>query len=227
MSPGRALMTTLTGPTPAPFTGDRATAQQFVDEFNQLVRANLRHLLVTRPELRVELALQESNSYQISRVEGGTGENESEEDEETIETWNWGQTWGQRNPDDRQMEATRQLQRDGDKGSATRAVWRWTKAIQGAETGIGRFRGERPSYLDSIIWSVEKSLPSTSLLNIPFWPLGPWAPEPCSYHFRPTLSWTHEPRVPPAHSKLKGAGVCATQAHVTGAAPWLSVPHTF
>ncbi|KAH9033647.1 hypothetical protein EDB84DRAFT_1676313 [Lactarius hengduanensis] len=108
----------------------------------------------------------ESNSYQISRVEGGTGENESEEDDETIETWNWGRkvrggetsgeryreirnkTWGQRNPDDRQMEATRQLQRDGDKGSATRAVWRWTKAIQGAETGIGRFRGERPSYLE-------------------------------------------------------------------------------
>ncbi|KAH9021623.1 hypothetical protein EDB85DRAFT_1895590 [Lactarius pseudohatsudake] len=58
----RALMTTLTGPTPAPFTGDRATAQQFVDEFNQLVRANLRHLLVTRPELRVELALQVSDS---------------------------------------------------------------------------------------------------------------------------------------------------------------------
>ncbi|KAH9007936.1 hypothetical protein EDB85DRAFT_1904694 [Lactarius pseudohatsudake] len=169
------------------------------------------------------------------------------------------------------MEATRQLQRDGDKGSATRAVWRWTKAIQGAETGIGRFRGERPSYLDSIIWSVEKSLPSTSPLNIPFWPLGPWAPEPdcplcllgnsqaapsyrwlirwavgdllpeaeaseggeitgalacstfsfvrCSYHFRPTLSWTHEPRVPPAHSKLKGAGVCTARARVTGAAP--------
>ncbi|KAH9011680.1 hypothetical protein EDB84DRAFT_1445022 [Lactarius hengduanensis] len=117
------------------------------------------------------------------------------------------------------MEATRQLQRDGDKGSATRAVWRWTKAIQGAETGIGRFRGERPSYLDSIIWSVEKSLPSTSPLNIPFWPLGPWAPEPCSYHFRPTLSWTHEPWVPPAHSKLKGASVCAAQARVTGAAP--------
>ncbi|KAH9009590.1 hypothetical protein EDB85DRAFT_2162520 [Lactarius pseudohatsudake] len=58
MPTGRALMTTLTGPTPAPFTGDHATAQQFVDEFNQLVRANLRHLLVTRPELRVELALQ-------------------------------------------------------------------------------------------------------------------------------------------------------------------------
>ncbi|KAH9014069.1 hypothetical protein EDB84DRAFT_1443994, partial [Lactarius hengduanensis] len=63
------------------------------------------------------------------------------------------------------------LQRDGDKGSATRAVWRWTKAIQGTETGIGRFRGERPS------WSVEKSPPSTSTLNIPLWPLGPWAPE--------------------------------------------------
>ncbi|KAH9039147.1 hypothetical protein EDB85DRAFT_1887616 [Lactarius pseudohatsudake] len=58
MPTGRALMMTLTGPTPAPFTGDRATAQQFLDEFNQLVRANLRHLLVSRPELRVELALQ-------------------------------------------------------------------------------------------------------------------------------------------------------------------------
>ncbi|KAH9038767.1 hypothetical protein EDB85DRAFT_1887810 [Lactarius pseudohatsudake] len=58
MPTGRALMMTLTGPTPVPFTGDRATAQQFVDEFNQLVRTNLRHLLVSRPELRVELALQ-------------------------------------------------------------------------------------------------------------------------------------------------------------------------
>ncbi|KAH9016169.1 hypothetical protein EDB84DRAFT_1443224 [Lactarius hengduanensis] len=58
MPTGRALMMTLTGPTPAPFTGDRTTAQQFLDEFNQLVRANLRHLLVSRPELQVELALQ-------------------------------------------------------------------------------------------------------------------------------------------------------------------------
>ncbi|KAH9028474.1 hypothetical protein EDB85DRAFT_2147870 [Lactarius pseudohatsudake] len=61
MPTGRALMMTLTGPTPAPFTGDRATAQQFVDEFNQLARANLRHLLIARPELRVELALQYIN----------------------------------------------------------------------------------------------------------------------------------------------------------------------
>ncbi|KAH9026636.1 hypothetical protein EDB85DRAFT_1893345 [Lactarius pseudohatsudake] len=58
MPTGRAFMMTLTGPTPAPFTGDRAMAQQFLDEFNQLVRTNLRHLLVSRPELRVELALQ-------------------------------------------------------------------------------------------------------------------------------------------------------------------------
>ncbi|KAH9025934.1 hypothetical protein EDB85DRAFT_2149386 [Lactarius pseudohatsudake] len=51
-------MQTLTGPTPAPFTGSRETAQTFLDEFTQLVRANLSHILIIRPELRVELALQ-------------------------------------------------------------------------------------------------------------------------------------------------------------------------
>ncbi|KAH9006025.1 hypothetical protein EDB83DRAFT_2532997 [Lactarius deliciosus] len=48
---------TLTGPTLTPFTGDRALAQQFLDEFWQLERANLRHVLITHPALRVELAL--------------------------------------------------------------------------------------------------------------------------------------------------------------------------
>ncbi|KAH9062483.1 hypothetical protein EDB83DRAFT_2519986 [Lactarius deliciosus] len=48
---------TMTGPTPMPFTGDRALAQQFLDEFWQFERANLRHVLITRPALRVELAL--------------------------------------------------------------------------------------------------------------------------------------------------------------------------
>ncbi|KAH9069773.1 hypothetical protein EDB83DRAFT_2314145 [Lactarius deliciosus] len=48
---------TMTGPTPTPFTGDRALAQQFLDEFWQFERANLRHVLITRPALRVELAL--------------------------------------------------------------------------------------------------------------------------------------------------------------------------
>ncbi|KAH9009324.1 hypothetical protein EDB85DRAFT_2283004 [Lactarius pseudohatsudake] len=52
-----AFMRSLTGPTPTPFTGDPAQAVQFLDEFGQLVRANQAHLLVTRPELRVELAL--------------------------------------------------------------------------------------------------------------------------------------------------------------------------
>ncbi|KAH9024724.1 hypothetical protein EDB84DRAFT_1615256 [Lactarius hengduanensis] len=41
--------------------------------------------------------------------------------------------------------------------------------------------------------------------------LAPWASEP---HFRPTSFWTHESRVPPAHLKLKGAGLCA-RVHLT------------
>ncbi|KAH8984885.1 hypothetical protein EDB86DRAFT_3084133 [Lactarius hatsudake] len=48
---------TLTGPIPTPFFGDPVQAQQFIDEFGQLERANRRHPLITRPDLRVELAL--------------------------------------------------------------------------------------------------------------------------------------------------------------------------
>ncbi|KAH8993099.1 hypothetical protein EDB83DRAFT_2325237 [Lactarius deliciosus] len=47
----------MTGPTPTPFTRDHVQAQQFLIEFSQLERANLRHVLITRPALRVELAL--------------------------------------------------------------------------------------------------------------------------------------------------------------------------
>ncbi|KAH9019938.1 hypothetical protein EDB83DRAFT_2320703 [Lactarius deliciosus] len=47
----------MTGPTLTLFTGDRAQAQQFLIEFSQLERANLRHVLITRPALQVELAL--------------------------------------------------------------------------------------------------------------------------------------------------------------------------
>ncbi|KAH9040823.1 hypothetical protein EDB84DRAFT_1436694 [Lactarius hengduanensis] len=52
-----AHMRTLRGPTPTPFTGDPTQAQHFLDEFEQLVRANLRHPFIYRPELRVKLAL--------------------------------------------------------------------------------------------------------------------------------------------------------------------------
>ncbi|KAH9177849.1 hypothetical protein EDB89DRAFT_1901953 [Lactarius sanguifluus] len=52
-----AFMCTLAGPIPTTFTGDRAQAQQFLEEFTQLEQANLRHPLITRPALRVELAL--------------------------------------------------------------------------------------------------------------------------------------------------------------------------
>ncbi|KAH8991900.1 hypothetical protein EDB86DRAFT_3079537 [Lactarius hatsudake] len=51
------IMCTLMGPIPTPFTGDLAQAQQFLDEFGQLDRANWRHFLITQPKLRVELAL--------------------------------------------------------------------------------------------------------------------------------------------------------------------------
>ncbi|KAH8994305.1 hypothetical protein EDB86DRAFT_2829808 [Lactarius hatsudake] len=51
------IMSTLTGPIPTPFTGDSAQAQQFLDEFGQLDRANRRHPLITRPDLRVESTL--------------------------------------------------------------------------------------------------------------------------------------------------------------------------
>ncbi|KAH9072204.1 hypothetical protein EDB83DRAFT_2516982 [Lactarius deliciosus] len=52
-----AFMRTLAGPIPTTFTGDRAQAQQFLEEFRQLEWANLRHPLITCPVLRVELAL--------------------------------------------------------------------------------------------------------------------------------------------------------------------------
>ncbi|KAH9014932.1 hypothetical protein EDB84DRAFT_1443646 [Lactarius hengduanensis] len=52
-----ALMSTLLGPTPTPFTGDPVQALHFLDDFEQLARANRRHVLVSRPKLRVELAL--------------------------------------------------------------------------------------------------------------------------------------------------------------------------
>ncbi|KAH9174463.1 hypothetical protein EDB89DRAFT_1904635 [Lactarius sanguifluus] len=48
---------TLVGPTPTPFTGDRAQAQRFLVEFLELDRRNRRHPLIIRPTLRVELAL--------------------------------------------------------------------------------------------------------------------------------------------------------------------------
>ncbi|KAH8993033.1 hypothetical protein EDB86DRAFT_3244205 [Lactarius hatsudake] len=51
------FMDLLVGPTPAPFSGDPALAQQFIDEFEQLARRNRRNLLIVQPELRVELAL--------------------------------------------------------------------------------------------------------------------------------------------------------------------------
>ncbi|KAH9015859.1 hypothetical protein EDB85DRAFT_2023824, partial [Lactarius pseudohatsudake] len=52
-----AHMRTLRGPRPTPFTGDPAQAQQFLDEFRQLEKANPRHPFLYRPELRVRLAL--------------------------------------------------------------------------------------------------------------------------------------------------------------------------
>ncbi|KAH9175832.1 hypothetical protein EDB89DRAFT_2066421 [Lactarius sanguifluus] len=48
---------TLVGPTPTPFTGDRAQAQRFLVEFLELDRQNRRHTLIIRPALRVELML--------------------------------------------------------------------------------------------------------------------------------------------------------------------------
>ncbi|KAH9159870.1 hypothetical protein EDB89DRAFT_2236413 [Lactarius sanguifluus] len=48
---------TLVGPTPTPFTGDRAQAQRFLVEFLELDRRNRRHALIIRPTLRVRLAL--------------------------------------------------------------------------------------------------------------------------------------------------------------------------
>ncbi|KAH9015771.1 hypothetical protein EDB83DRAFT_2312924 [Lactarius deliciosus] len=60
MTPNHAVQSilhSLAGTIPKTFTGDPAQAQRFLDEFGQLDRANRRHLLVTRPELRVELAL--------------------------------------------------------------------------------------------------------------------------------------------------------------------------
>ncbi|KAH8986550.1 hypothetical protein EDB86DRAFT_3082812 [Lactarius hatsudake] len=50
-------MDLLVGPTPTLFSGDPAQAQQFIDEFGQLERANRSHPLMSRPDLRVELAL--------------------------------------------------------------------------------------------------------------------------------------------------------------------------
>ncbi|KAH9174374.1 hypothetical protein EDB89DRAFT_2149062 [Lactarius sanguifluus] len=55
--PFHTFVQTMAGPFPTTFTGDRAQAHQFLDEFRRLERANLRHLLITRPALRVELAL--------------------------------------------------------------------------------------------------------------------------------------------------------------------------
>ncbi|KAH9015714.1 hypothetical protein EDB85DRAFT_2156447 [Lactarius pseudohatsudake] len=52
-----AHMHTLRGPTPTSFTGDPAQAQHFLNEFEQLVRANPRHPFIYRPELRVKLVL--------------------------------------------------------------------------------------------------------------------------------------------------------------------------
>ncbi|KAH9161099.1 hypothetical protein EDB89DRAFT_2159248 [Lactarius sanguifluus] len=48
---------TLVGPTPTPFTGDRAQAQHFLVEFLELDRQNRRHTLIICPALRVELVL--------------------------------------------------------------------------------------------------------------------------------------------------------------------------
>ncbi|KAH9180716.1 hypothetical protein EDB89DRAFT_1920661 [Lactarius sanguifluus] len=47
----------LAGPTPTPFTGDRAQAQRFIVEFLELDRRNRRHPLIIHPALRVRLAL--------------------------------------------------------------------------------------------------------------------------------------------------------------------------
>ncbi|KAH9008227.1 hypothetical protein EDB83DRAFT_2587822 [Lactarius deliciosus] len=53
----QSILHSLAGAIPTTFTGDRAQAQQFLDEFWQLERANLRHILITHPALRIELAL--------------------------------------------------------------------------------------------------------------------------------------------------------------------------
>ncbi|KAH9016437.1 hypothetical protein EDB85DRAFT_2020245 [Lactarius pseudohatsudake] len=52
-----AHMRTLRGPRPTPFTGNPAQAQQFLNEFRQLKKANPCHPFLYRPELRVRLAL--------------------------------------------------------------------------------------------------------------------------------------------------------------------------
>ncbi|KAH8984879.1 hypothetical protein EDB86DRAFT_3219379 [Lactarius hatsudake] len=51
------IICTLMGPIPTLFTGDPAQAQRFIDKFGQLKKANRRHPFLTRPDLRVELAL--------------------------------------------------------------------------------------------------------------------------------------------------------------------------
>ncbi|KAH8996074.1 hypothetical protein EDB86DRAFT_3077174 [Lactarius hatsudake] len=53
----QSILHTLAGPIPTPFFGDPAQAQQFINEFGQLERANRCHPLITRPDLRVELVL--------------------------------------------------------------------------------------------------------------------------------------------------------------------------